>query len=253
MFCTKINIYIKYKYFYANHLSLNILRSIHNSKTSIMTKIYFSVFLLCTLKLSAQEFSSAIKLQYYAGACNAAQVDVLLKKDAVFDIYDTGVTNSPIMVAIERFISANNAQNAKSCSECRLTIQTIMKDSRYKWKRSTSLNQTDLMFILSKGKSVSNNSLALSGYENLVSIIINELRTKNDFDINFTLPSNMVNLPSNAIGAVASTGLKTTFCNLLGLFPSLKYDLDKRLNQQHYPALMLAAAYNNLEMKDISH
>lgn len=104
------------------------------------------------------------------------------------------------------------------------------------------------MFILSKGKSVSNNSLALGGYENLVSIIITELRTKNDFDINFTLPPNMVNLPSNAIGAVSSTGLKTTFCNLLGLFPSLKHDLDKRPNEQHYPALMLAAAYNNLEM-----
>jgi ankyrin repeat protein len=196
----------------------------------------------------SQGFSSATKLQYYAGACNAAQVEVLLKNDNTFDIYDTQVTYSPVMVAIERFINANNAQNLKSCADCRLTIETILRDSRYKWKRSTSLNETDLMFILSKGKSVTNNALQISGYQNLVGIFMKELQLKPDFDINYTLPPNMPNLPSNAIGAVAAKGLKSTFCYLLDTYPSLRYNLDKRPNEQHYPAIMLASAYNNLEM-----
>jgi ankyrin repeat protein len=207
-----------------------------------------TILLLLSFRLFSQDFSSATKLQYYAGACNAAQIEVLLKNDTTFDIYDTQVTMSPVMVAIERYINANNAQNIKSCSECRLTIETIIRDSRYKWKRSTSLNQTDLMFILAKGKSVTNIALPISGYQNLVGIMINELKMKSDFDINYTLPPNMVNIPSNAIGAVASKGLKLTFCYLLDLYPSLKFNLDKRPNEQHYPAIMLASINNNLEM-----
>lgn len=207
----------------------------------------FSAQLFSNL-LFAQDFSAATKLQYYAGACNAAQIEVLLKNDTTFDIYDTGVTNSPVMVAIERYISANNAQNAKSCTECRMSIETIMRDNRYKWKRSTSLNQTDLMFLLAKGKSVTNNILQLSGYQILVDIMMKELQLKPDFDINYTLPPNMANLPSNAIGAVASKGLRSTFCYLLESYAILKFNLDKRPNEQHYPAIMLASAYNNLEM-----
>lgn len=212
--------------------------------------MYKTTFFLMLLSapLFSQEFSSAMKLQYYANACNAAQTEVLLKNDSVFDIYASGVTLSPVMVAVERYITANNNQNLKSCTECRLTIQTIMRDSRYKWKRNNSLNQTDFMHLLSKGKSVTNSTLYLSGYDILLGVMINELKTKNDFDINYTLPANMPNIPSNALGAVASKGLKSTFCTLLNLYPFLKYNLDKRPNEQHYPALMLASAGNNLEM-----
>lgn len=214
----------------------------------------FKIILLCLLttlsstRLFSQNFSTATKLHYYASACNAAQVEVLLKNDNTFDIYDSGVTYSPVMMAIERFISANNSQDLKSCADCRLTIETILRDNRYKWKRSTSLNETDFMFILAKGRSVTNNALQISGYQNLVGIITRELQLKTDFDINYTLPPNMAATASNAIGAVASKGLKPTFCYLLDTFPLLRYNLDKRPNEQHYPAIMLASAYNNLEM-----
>lgn len=226
-------------------ISLPIHKIISMKRITIL--LLLLIFQLFSQAFS-QGFSQGTKLNYYASACNAAQVDVLLKNDPTFDIYDTGVTYSPVMMAIERFISANNAQNLKSCADCRLTIETILKDSRYKWKRSTSLNETDLMFMLAKGRSVKNNTMELSGYQILVGIFLKELQAKPDFDINYTLPPNMPNLPSNAIGAVAAKGLKSTFCYLMDTYPSLRYNLDKRPNEQHYNAIMLASAYNNLEM-----
>lgn len=78
--------------------------------------------------------------------------------------------------------------------------------------------------------------------------MIKELQSKPDFDINYTLPPNMVNSASNAVGAVASKGLRSTFCSILGMYPTLRFNLYKTLNEQHYPAIMLASLYNNLEM-----
>lgn len=198
--------------------------------------------------LVREEFSQGMKLQYYAGACNASQVEVLLANDPNFDIYSSGVTNSPVMVAIERFITANNAGNLKSCTECLLTIKTIIKDKRYSFKELPGRDKTDLMHLLMKGKSVTNNANQLSGYHNLLFAMLEELDKKTGFDINYTLSSYMNNTPGNAVGALAAGGLKSTFCALITRYPQLKFNLDKRRGVQAYTPLMLAVFHNNMEM-----
>lgn len=194
------------------------------------------------------EFSPGMKLQYFAGACNASQVEVLLTNDPLFDIYSSGVTLSPVMVAIDRYITANNAGNLKSCTECLLTVQTIMKDKRYSFKELPSRDKTDLMYILMKGKSVAATSLALTGYNNFLYMMLTELDRKTGFDINYTLPTYMNTAAGNAIGALGTSGLKSTFCILITRYPQLKFNLDKRKDVKTYTALMLAVASNNMEM-----
>ncbi|TDQ08412.1 hypothetical protein [Pedobacter metabolipauper] len=195
-----------------------------------------------------EEMSAGVKLQYFAGACNASQVEVLLANNPTFDIYSSGVTNSPVMVAIDRYITANNAGNLKSCTECLITIRTILKDKRYNFKEMPNRDKTDLMFLLAKGRSVTNTTLYISGYNNLLFAMLDELDKKTGFDINYTLPLYLKTLAGNAIGALASGGLKSTFCALITRYPQLKFNLDKRRDDSSYPALLLAVMSNNMEM-----
>jgi hypothetical protein len=247
------------------HILPNFMHNNNHPKTSIMKKlVLFSVFSFMLHILShaqesfhpdtvmtaerINEFSPGTKLQYFAGACNASQVEVLLVNDPVFDIYSSGVTLSPVMVAIDRYITANNGGNLKSCTECLLTIKTIMKDKRYSFKELPSRDKTDLMYILMKGKSVTNTSVALSGYSNLLAMMLAEFDQKPGFDINYTLPTYMNTAAGNAIGALATGGLKSAFCTLITRYPQLKFNLDKRRDTKAYTALMLAVASNNMEM-----
>lgn len=201
---------------------------------------------------SFSQFSQGMKLQYYAGACNASQVELLLAKDPTFDIYSSGVTNSPIMVAIDRYITANNNvatdPNQKTCGECLRTIIAIMKDKRYNFKELPNRDKTDLMYLLMKGKSVTDASLQLSGYTILLGTVLTELKQKAGFDINYTLPTYMNTAPGNAIGAVSFSGLATSYCYLLQEFPDLAKNLDKRGSTKSYTPLMLAVLGNNQPM-----
>ena len=224
---------------------------------------FFILFLVLTIVSSAQEsfrentvltearineFSPGTKLQYFAGACNASQVEVLLTNDPAFDIYSSGVTLSPVMVAIDRFISANNSGNLKSCTECLLTIRTIMRDRRYSFKELPSRDKTDLMYILMKGKTVAATSVPQSGYSGLLNMMLTELDQKTGFDINYTLSAYMNTAAGNAIGALGVGGTKSSFCTLISRYPQLKFNLDKRRDVKSYTALMLAVANNNMEM-----
>lgn len=216
-------------------------------------KLYFSLLLLSisVKTVMAQQptgMSPAMKLQYYAGACNAAQIELLLAKDQTFDIYSSGVTNSPVMVAIDRFITANNATNLKSCSECLATIKAIIRDSRYKYKEMPDRDKTDLMYVIMSQKKVTNVPLQLSGYNNLFFMMLDELDKKPGFDINYTIATNMNNLPSNVLGALAYGGHKNLFCALTSRYPDLKNNLDKRSRSSAYTPLMLAAMHNNMEI-----
>lgn len=199
---------------------------------TMKTKFYFCFVLLSfsVHTVMAQQptgMSPAMKLQYYAGACNAAQIELLLAKDQTFDIYSSGVTNSPVMVAIDRFITANNATNLKSCSECLATIKAIIRDPRYKYKEMPDRDKTDLMYVIMSQKKVTNVPLQLSGYNNLFFMMLDELDKKSGFDINYTIATNMNNLPSNVLGALAYGGHKICFAHLLPVIPTLRTTLIK--------------------------
>lgn len=212
---------------------------------SLMSTFLFLLFISLT---TTAQFSQGTKLQYYAGACNASQVEVMLANDPVFDIYSSGVTMSPVMVAIERYITANNAGNLKSCTECLLTIRHIMRDQRYVFKELPGRDKTDLMHLLTKAKLVTNTSVPISGYANLLFMMLDELDRKSGFDINYTLPTYMTTGAGNAVGALAAGGTKAVFCTLVTRYPQLKFNLDKRKDTRYYTPLMIAVANNNLEM-----
>ncbi len=192
--------------------------------------------------------SQAMKLQYYAGACNAAQVELLLAKDPNFDIYSSGSSSSPVMVAIDKYISSNNTNNVKSCSECLATIKAIIKDARYKLKEIPNNTNTDFMYLILRQNRVTVATLPQSGYNILFGGMLDELDKKPGFDLNYNVPTNSDSTPCNAMGALAVAGRKSTFCLLASRYPNFKTNLDNKSRSTAYTPLMFAAMFGNLEI-----
>lgn len=201
--------------------------------------------------LSSRQFTSIEKLEYFAKGCNVEQVRLLLATDPDFNINYGAITLTPIQLATDAFIQANNKNEIWKCDDCINLIALIMKDSRYDFKIQYLREKTDLVYAILKEKELNGSIEAAERYGFLLNSMLNDLNAKTGFSINYSIGKEVLHtLPNTALQAASGYG-KLSLCILLNRYPELTSTIDQRLNENRYTPLMFAARFNNLEAANI--
>lgn len=196
-----------------------------------------------------QDYTSTQKLEIFAKGCNLYQIERLLKNDTIFEINYGQITLTPIQLAIDAFIKANNNNELWKCDQCINAVAAIMKDKRYNYKLQPLRTQTDLIYAIKREKDVVNNNEIIQRFEFLLYTMLLILDTKADFDINYSIGTYVDALnghPGTAFEASSAYG-DTSFCMLVKRYPILLVDIDKRTGYNKFTPLMYAARFNNLK------
>ncbi|WP_157950383.1 ankyrin repeat domain-containing protein [Pannonibacter carbonis] len=198
---------------------------------------------------SRAEFSKdpVIKLGVFATACSAPQVKALLTNDRSFDINAYPATLTPVQLAMARLLKAIVAFDLSYQNACLATISTIMQDERYRWRETGPRQNTDLTYFLRNTAGVAGNTDAYQGYRTATFVILDILKRKPDFDINYRLQTGHgPNYPATAAGAAAAGGLGEIWCDTLARMPEV--NLEERRAASGYTPLLIAIANRKTDM-----
>jgi len=187
-----------------------------------------------------------LKLGSFAAACSSAQVRNLLERDPDFDINSYPATLTPVQLAMKRLLQAIISNDIGYQNACLATIRQIMTDQRYSWKETGPRQNTDLTYFLRNTKGVSDNN-SMNGYRTAILVILDLLRKRPDFDINYRLqaPHGPTHV-ATAAGAAAAGGLANIWCDTLAKIPEV--DLEERKDETSDTPLLMAVRSRNLEM-----
>ncbi|CAL2080836.1 ankyrin repeat domain-containing protein [Tenacibaculum sp. 190524A05c] len=195
-----------------------------------------------------QEYTSIQKLEIFAKACNAAQIKKLLQSDPNFEINYGQITLTPVQLAIDAFIKANNKGEIWKCDECINSVVNIMKDKRYDFRLQRLRTATDLIYAIKREKDLSKTPEITQRFEFLLYEKLKILDNKPDFDIQYSIGSYVDALngnPGTAFEASSAFGT-ASFCLLTKKYSILLEEIDKRSGDNKFTPLMLAARFNNL-------
>lgn len=189
------------------------------------------------------------KLEIFAKACNVSQIKQLLEKDPDFEINYGAITLTPVQLSIQSFIDASNNGLLWKCDACLNSISAIIGDQRYNVKEAPMRQRTDLVFAIEKEREIKNEELVKQRFEILMYLMLHELSSKPDFDINYSIVNGTpISMPKTALQAAGAYGkFSISTCVLLAKYPVLINNIDQRIDINHYTPLMFTATYGNIE------
>ncbi|WP_340201560.1 hypothetical protein [Ascidiimonas sp. W6] len=198
------------------------------------------------ISVLSNEYTSIQKLEIFAKGCNSSQVKQLIAKDTTFNINYGGITLTPVQLAIDAFIEANNNKSLRKCDECISTILAIMQDKRYDFKVQPLRQKTDLVHVISQEIKIKNEPPIKQRYEILLNGILSTLEKKPNFQITYSFPTNTFNLPETPLQAAGAFG-DESLCILIKRYPYILKEIDQRSDTNKYTPLMFAARLNNIK------
>ncbi|PKG41461.1 ankyrin repeat domain-containing protein [Psychroflexus sp. MES1-P1E] len=218
-------------------------------KNKIIILLVFSSFISLTnaqeATLNSLEFTSIQKLEIFAKGCNSSQIKQLLENDTIFEINYGGITLTPIQLAINTFITANNNDSIWKCDECISSISSIMKDQRYDFKVQPNREKTDLIYAISRDKDVKKDPLAQQRFGFVMYSMLDRLDEKIYFDIDYSISTNVNSLPETALQSASAYG-NLSLCILINRYPTLLRTIDQRNGSDKFTPLMFASRFNNI-------
>lgn len=197
------------------------------------------------ISILSNEYTAIQKLEIFAKGCNSSQVKQLIAKDTTFNINYGGITLTPVQLAIDGFIEANNKQSIRKCDECISTILSIMQDKRYDFKVQPLREKTGLIHAISQEIKIKNEPLIKQRYEILLNGMLSTLEKKPNFQITYSFPTNTSNLPETPLQAAGAFG-DLSLCILTKRYPYVLKEIDQRSDANKYTPLMFAARFNNI-------